>query len=775
VATVTGNAVTGLDLQTTTVTSGSSTTETGSDGQGDSHQLTQTESGSDGRTQLGNDVSGAFAQQDASTDNTTLTEVGLDAAGGFTIVQTSADSSRRQETGNSVNGNYSLALYLTQVYTLAQTDTARPGAYTVTETGTAWTVRQETGSSLDGTYQATATGSDQYALSETGFEGNVSPVSATLTGVDSSVLSASGNALTGDLSSTQTGQGGVSGSGISGTGVSFTVQESGNSLAGGFALAQTGMVRYALLPQFNNPAGGATPGTELFSGEGPAYGLGPVAGVSGGGAVETGGGSATGAATVRATGYDDGSGRMARVRAAAAAIQSATDPNAGAAQQQPAAQLGAEVYQQYCFRAGTPLKTPTGRKFVEHLRAGDLLLAAVDGRADGPVEAKRIEEVYQGFAHVVNLHVCGRVIGTTPKHRFWVKGLGWVPCAELQAGDLLRSDDGQWVAVECVTDSGEQVPVYNVRVADHKTYFIGCEEWGFSVWAHNAYSHLQAYLAAHGLFGDGPGQLNEEAVQQAMEVLANEGDDAFYAHMMSVLPVHAQDGFLVEGAWDAAVFTPRDRSQGGRRFTQADFDGVAERMAQEVPVDTLTLSPAQQGALTRRRNSASGNEGTRRMGETAAEMAVRTLYGPGGAMNAAGNVQNLRRCYTGPDTASDLDVVFSYTDATDGETKYIVVEAKGGENSTQGCTVQDPNSPWFGRDAEQGSRVYLYDHAYQMSQPGRKQEVQDMGRTLAGALREGSVTYLKVQVNSSGGVRNSSLTVTQFDLSRTAFEERFAE
>ena len=28
--------------------------------------------------------------------------------------------------------------------------------------------------------------------------------------------------------------------------------------------------------------------------------------------------------------------------------------------------------------------------------------------------------------------------------------------------------------------------VYNLRVADWHTYFVGCDEWGFSVWAHNA-------------------------------------------------------------------------------------------------------------------------------------------------------------------------------------------------------------------------------------------------------------------------------------------------
>ena len=29
--------------------------------------------------------------------------------------------------------------------------------------------------------------------------------------------------------------------------------------------------------------------------------------------------------------------------------------------------------------------------------------------------------------------------------------------------------------------------VYNLRVADYHTYFVGDESWGFALWAHNAY------------------------------------------------------------------------------------------------------------------------------------------------------------------------------------------------------------------------------------------------------------------------------------------------
>lgn len=56
----------------------------------------------------------------------------------------------------------------------------------------------------------------------------------------------------------------------------------------------------------------------------------------------------------------------------------------------------------------------------------------------------------------------------------------------MQAGDQLSSHDGQWVTVEAVTDLREVATVYNLRVRDYHTYFVGSREWDFSVWAHNA-------------------------------------------------------------------------------------------------------------------------------------------------------------------------------------------------------------------------------------------------------------------------------------------------
>ncbi len=42
--------------------------------------------------------------------------------------------------------------------------------------------------------------------------------------------------------------------------------------------------------------------------------------------------------------------------------------------------------------------------------------------------------------------------------------------------------------VEDLHDSGVYEQVYNLRVADFHTYFVGGEDWSFSVWVHNTYS-----------------------------------------------------------------------------------------------------------------------------------------------------------------------------------------------------------------------------------------------------------------------------------------------
>lgn len=99
----------------------------------------------------------------------------------------------------------------------------------------------------------------------------------------------------------------------------------------------------------------------------------------------------------------------------------------------------------------------------------------------------------------------GLIIGTTGEHPFWVEGKGWVEARELRIGDLLVSADGRPLVVEGVADSGRVETVYNVEVEDDHTYFVGCIEWGWELWAHNAKSYRdKAIKVRKALIKSGP-------------------------------------------------------------------------------------------------------------------------------------------------------------------------------------------------------------------------------------------------------------------------------
>ena len=126
------------------------------------------------------------------------------------------------------------------------------------------------------------------------------------------------------------------------------------------------------------------------------------------------------------------------------------------------------------------------RSYEEYGDGCDWVLTRDEHNPYGPLVQKRVLRLFVRVAPVRNLHVGGRVIRTTAEHPFWVLGRGWLAAGFLQAGDVVLSHDDRLLAVEAVTESGEVTTVYNLEVEGCHTYFVGCQEWGFSVWAHNA-------------------------------------------------------------------------------------------------------------------------------------------------------------------------------------------------------------------------------------------------------------------------------------------------
>ena len=139
-----------------------------------------------------------------------------------------------------------------------------------------------------------------------------------------------------------------------------------------------------------------------------------------------------------------------------------------------------------CFAAGTPVRTATGSILIENLKVGDIVLSRNEFDPEGQVGDKIVEDVFVRSAPILKVVVQGRVIRTTAEHPFWVDGKGWTAAGELKAGDHLLTVDKSKLTVENVIETGDAETVYNFRVADWHTYFVGDKSWEFEVWVHNA-------------------------------------------------------------------------------------------------------------------------------------------------------------------------------------------------------------------------------------------------------------------------------------------------
>jgi RHS repeat-associated protein len=143
-----------------------------------------------------------------------------------------------------------------------------------------------------------------------------------------------------------------------------------------------------------------------------------------------------------------------------------------------------------CFLAGTKVATPDGEKNIEEIKVGDYVLA-VDGEGDKP-QPQRVTEVFRRESKVLlDLKVEGEVIKTTPEHRFWVEGQGWVVAGELTVGTKLLTKAGKIVYVQAIKRHTSKFTVYNFEVEKAHTYFVG----KLSVLVHNQYDSERTGLA----------------------------------------------------------------------------------------------------------------------------------------------------------------------------------------------------------------------------------------------------------------------------------------
>ena len=132
-----------------------------------------------------------------------------------------------------------------------------------------------------------------------------------------------------------------------------------------------------------------------------------------------------------------------------------------------------------------------GMKPIEEVRKGDWVWSVAPETGDP--ELKQVEDVFVNETdEIVHVRYGDTEIDATPTHPFYTPDRGWVSAVNLRAGDRLQLVNGEYVTVEQIQHEILESPVkvYNFRVADNHTYYVGSGDE--AVLVHNANCHANS-------------------------------------------------------------------------------------------------------------------------------------------------------------------------------------------------------------------------------------------------------------------------------------------
>lgn len=136
--------------------------------------------------------------------------------------------------------------------------------------------------------------------------------------------------------------------------------------------------------------------------------------------------------------------------------------------------LNVKIVTHNCFPAGTQVRLPDGSsKNIEELKPGDVILSFDEESKelfDGIIGDIR-KTTHQGLINIYADYETD--IRTTPLHKFYVDGKGYITANQIQVGDKLLNSGGEYLEVLEINNVEGEFEVYHIMdVQDRHNYFV---------------------------------------------------------------------------------------------------------------------------------------------------------------------------------------------------------------------------------------------------------------------------------------------------------------
>ena len=127
----------------------------------------------------------------------------------------------------------------------------------------------------------------------------------------------------------------------------------------------------------------------------------------------------------------------------------------------------------YCFVAGTKVKTENGFKNIEDIKIGDKVYSY--NLNNNSLELKKVlNTIKSNTIDTYKVTIGGKTVEMSPKHQIYIIDKGWVRAYNLKVGDKLLDVNGKQITISKIEYKKYDSPIdtYNLTIEGNNNYFV---------------------------------------------------------------------------------------------------------------------------------------------------------------------------------------------------------------------------------------------------------------------------------------------------------------